>query len=318
MEAHLHLARSARREAERRTATLSIIRDAPGLTGYLDDVEGALARAVAGYPGLVSEVGAEALAAGGKRLRPMLSFLSAPAGAPAPVTAGVAVELVHMATLLHDDLIDGARVRRGRAAAWTEFGAEAAKAAGDYLFARAFAELAAEGHGDRVAVLAEASLALARGEALQRRQRHDPDTSVASYLERCALKTGKLFEAACVLGGGSGDYGRLLGIAFQIVDDILDCAGDTIETGKVPGTDLRDGTPTLPLLLAAERDETVRAAIAGGPLEGVLVRVAASGALERSRAVALDYASRARESLSGEACRVELVALADAVVDRTR
>jgi geranylgeranyl pyrophosphate synthase len=300
------------------SATLDVVRDAPGLARYLDDVEVALERAVTAYPGLAAEVGAEALAAGGKRLRPMLSFLSAPAGAPAPVTAGVAVELVHMATLLHDDLIDRARVRRGRAAAWTEYGAESAKAAGDYLFARAFAELAAEGHRDRVAVLAGASLALARGEALQRRQRHDPDTTVEGYLERCALKTGKLFEAACVLGGGTGDYGRLLGIAFQIVDDVLDCAGDTIETGKIPGTDLRDGTPTLPLLLAAERDEVVRAALAGGgPLEGVLVRVAASGALERSRETALDYARRARESLHGEARRVELVALADAVVDRT-
>ncbi len=318
MAARRHLARPARREAETGTATLDVIRDAPGLNGYLDAVEDALARAVAGHPGLVAEVGADALAAGGKRLRPMLSFLSAPPGAPAPVTAGVAVELVHMATLVHDDLIDGARVRRGRAAAWTEYGAGVAMAAGDYLFARAFAELAAEGCGERVAVLAEASLMLARGEALQRRQRHDPDTSIESYLERCALKTGKLFEAACVLGGGSGDYGRLLGIAFQIVDDILDCTGDTIETGKIPGTDLRDGTPTLPLLLAAERDDAVRAAIAGGPLEGVLVRVAASGALERSRELALDYARRARESLGGEACRVELVALADAVVDRTR
>ena len=140
----------------------------------------------------------------------------------------------------------------------------------------------------------------------------------AGYLERCALKTGKLFEAACLLGGGSGDYGRLLGVSFQIVDDILDCAGDTIETGKIPGTDLRDGTPTLPLLLAAEEDEVIRAAIAGGPLEGVLVRVAATGALERSREVALDYARRARSSLSDGFRRPELEALADAVVDRNR
>src|SRR6185436_9215670 len=104
------------------------------------------------------------------------------------------------------------------------------------------------------------------------------------YLERCALKTGKLFEAACVLGGGSGDYGRLLGIAFQIADDVLDCSGETIETGKVPGTDLRDGTPTLPLLLAAQEDALVRDALAGGSRAGALVRVAASGALDRSRA----------------------------------
>jgi geranylgeranyl pyrophosphate synthase len=293
------------------------VRTTPGLAGYLGAVEERLAASVAGHPGLVAEVGADALSAGGKRLRPMLAFLSAPEGTPAPVAAGAAVELVHMATLVHDDLIDGARVRRGRAAAWTEHGAAAAKAAGDYLFARAFAELAAEGAEDGVATLAAASLALARGEALQRRQRHDPETSVDGYLERCALKTGKLFEAACVLGGGSGDYGRLLGVAFQIVDDILDCAGDTIETGKIPGTDLRDGTPTLPLLLAARQDPVVRAAIAGGPLDGVLVRVAATGALERSREVALDYARRARASLRGEGRRAELEALADAVVERT-
>ena len=151
---------------------------------------------------------------------------------------------------------------------------------------------------------------------MQRRQRYDPDTTVEGYLERCALKTGKLFEAACLLGGGSGDYGRLLGISFQIVDDILDCAGDTIETGKIPGTDLRDGTPTLPLILAAREDDVVRAALAGGSLEGALVRVVATGALDRSREVAVDYARRARESLDGVPRREELEALALAVVDR--
>ena len=222
-----------------------------------------------------------------------------------------------MATLVHDDLIHGARVRRGKAAAWTAHGVGAARATGDYLFARAFAELAGRGDLSGVATLADASLALARGEAMQRRQRNDPNTSVDGYLERCALKTGALFEAACLLGGGSGDYGRLLGISFQIVDDILDCAGDTIQTGNIR-SDLRDGTPTLPLLLAAQEDEVVRAAIAGGPLEGVLVRVAATGALARSREVALDYARRARASLTTEPRRQELEALADAVVDRNR
>jgi len=300
------------------SATLDVVRGAPGLAEYLAGVEELLERSVADHPGLVAEIGAEALTAGGKRLRPMLTFFSAPAGRTPPLAAGAAVELVHMATLVHDDLIDRARVRRGRASAWTAYGADAARAAGDYLFARAFSELAALGDVGRVAILADASLALARGEALQRRQRHDPATTVESYLERCALKTGKLFEAACLLGGGSGDYGRLLGVSFQIVDDILDCAGDTMQTGKVPGTDLRDGTPTLPLLLAAEQDEVVRAAIAGGPLEGVLVRVAASGALERSRRVALDYATRARASLADESRRHELEALTDAVVERNR
>ena len=302
-------------------ATLEMVNSATGLADYLAAVEERLAAAIASHPGVVADVGADALAAGGKRLRPALTFLSAPLAAPATVAAGVAVELVHQATLVHDDLIDGARVRRGHAAAWTSHGPPAARAAGDYLFARAFAELAATGDRAAVAVLADASLALARGEAMQRRQRYDPDTAIDRYLERCALKTGKLFEAACVLGGGSGEYGLLLGIAFQIADDILDCTGDTIETGKVPGIDLRDGTPTLPLLLGAQVDPVVRTALAGGPLEGVLVRVAQSGALERSREVALDYARKAREALAGpesvSGCRAELEALADAVVIRT-
>ncbi len=296
---------------------LDAVSRTPGLGAYVEEVERRLEAEVASHPGLVAAVGADALAAGGKRLRPVLTFLSSSPDDDPPVVGGVAVELVHMASLVHDDLIDGARVRRGRASAWTEHGASAARAAGDYLFARAFAGLAATGDVDAVEVLADASLCLARGEALQRRQRRDPDTTIEAYLERCSLKTGKLFEASCVLGGGSADFGRLLGIAFQIADDILDCAGETIETGKIPGTDLRDGTPTLPLLLAARDDPVVRDAIAGGPLEGVLVRVAATGALERSRAVALDYATRAREALNGAPRRDVLDALADAVVYRS-
>jgi geranylgeranyl pyrophosphate synthase len=295
---------------------LEVVRAAPGLDDYLALVETELALAVAREPGLVAEVGVGALAAGGKRLRPALAFLSAPPADEPPVAAGVAVELVHMATLVHDDLIDGAATRRGRAAAWSEHGEEVATAAGDYLFARAFSVVADTGDAAAVAVLADACLALARGEAMQRLQRHDPDTTVDAYLERCALKTGKLFEAACVLGGGNGEYGRLLGIAFQIADDVLDCAGDTIETGKIPGTDLQDGTPTLPLLLAAQEDLVVRAALAGGPKEGALVRVAATGALDRSRELALHYASEARACLDGAPRREELEALTWAVVER--
>ena len=295
---------------------LEVVRAADGLDPYLAEVEQALLDAVSQYPGLVAEVGIGAIDAGGKRLRPALAFLSSHPGAPPPVRAGAAVELVHMATLVHDDLIDGAAVRRGRASTWSEHGAGVAKAAGDFLFARAFAVLAKDGDPDGVAVLADAALGLARGEAMQRAQRHDPSTTVDDYLERCALKTGKLFEASCVLGGGSAEYGRLLGIAFQIADDVLDCTGETIETGKVPGTDLRDGTPTLPLLLAAREDPVVRDALAGGSQEGALVRVAASGALERSREVALHYASQARAVLDGAGRREELEALTWAVVER--
>jgi geranylgeranyl pyrophosphate synthase len=296
--------------------TLASIRATEGLEDYLDALEERLARTVASHPGLVAAVGNEALAAGGKRLRPVLVFLATPERCEPSLAAGVAVELIHMATLVHDDLIDRAHFRRGKAAAWSIHCAEAARATGDYLFARAFAELAATGDGDAVRVLADATLRLARGEALQRTQTHDPMTTVDAYLERCALKTGALFEAACRLGGGSGEYGVALGVAFQIADDVLDCAGATIETGKIAGTDLRDGTPTLPLLLAAAKDPIVRDALAGGPLDGVLVRVAATGALERSREVALDYARRARACLNGELHRDELEALTHAVVNR--
>jgi geranylgeranyl pyrophosphate synthase len=299
-------------------SALAEIRRAPGLEDYLTRLEARLADAVAANPGTVAAVGGEALAAGGKRLRPLLVFLAAPPDRDPPVAAGVAVELVHMATLVHDDLIDRAEFRRGRAAAWQRFGPDAAYAAGDYLFARAFAELAETGDATAVRVLAEAALCLARGEAMQRAQSHDPDTTVEAYLERCGLKTGKLFEAACLLGGGSGRFGLALGIAFQIVDDILDCAGVTIETGKVAGTDLREGTPTLPLILAAREDAVVRRALAGGALDGALVRVAQTGAIERSRQMALAYARRARACLNGELRRDELETLTDAVVNRER
>jgi len=300
-------------------SALAEIRDAPGLDAYLADLEQRLEEAVGAYRGVVSEVGGQALAAGGKRLRPLLVYLSTPPAEKPPVVAGVAVELVHMATLMHDDLIDGARVRRGRASAWSAHGPGAARAAGDYLFARAFSELSATGDPRSLAILADATLCLARGEAMQRRQRFDPDTTVDAYLERCMLKTGKLFEAACRLAGGSGAFGLALGVAFQITDDILDCSGLTIETGKIAGTDLREGTPTLPLLLAAQRDEAVRAALAGGTqLEGALLRVASTGAIEESREVALAYARNARACLNGEPHREELESLTYAVVDRER
>ena len=302
------------------TAELATLRDTPGLTAFLDKVEVRLRESVETHPGLVAEIGREAFAAGGKRLRPLLCYLASPNGAP-PIEAALAVELVHMATLVHDDLIDGAEFRRGSPAAWSAYGHGPARAAGDYLFARAFAELSELGDPWSIDVLSNATLCLARGEAMQRRQTHDPDTTAEAYLERCALKTAKLFEAACLLGAGPdrpelGEFGLALGIAFQIADDILDCSGETIETGKVAGTDLREGTPTLPLLLAARDDPVVRDALAGGSLEGALVRVAATGALQRSREVALEYADRARACLNGEAHYEELEALSCAVVER--
>ena len=300
---------------------MTTIRATPGLATYLAELETRLEAVVAEYEGVVGTVGVEALSAGGKRLRPLLVFLAAGDG-EAPLAAGVAVELVHLATLVHDDLIDGARIRRGQPAAWATHGDLAALATGDYLFSRAFAELAATGDVAGVAALSDAALCLARGEALQRSQQHRPDTALEAVIERYRLKTAKLFEVACLLGAGPRDhrlvaFGEALGIAFQIADDILDCAGETIETGKVAGTDLREGTPTVPLLLAAQADPLVRAALAGGTLEGALARIAETGALDQSRELALDYARKARECLAGEARRDELEALTVAVVERT-
>jgi len=306
-------------------SALATVRAAPGLDAYLELLEARLERSVGSHPGLVGEIGIDTLAAGGKRLRPVLVFLCTPqedrAGERA-VAGGASVELVHMATLVHDDLLDGADLRRGRPTAWAEHGDGAAKATGDYLFARAFAELASTGDARAVAVLADAVLALARGEALQRRQAFRPDTTVDEYLTRCSLKTGKLFEAACVLGGGGGGGGELgafglaLGVAFQIADDILDCTGDFDTTGKAPGVDLRDGTPTLPLILAAREDEGIRRALAGERVDGALERVAGTGAIETARASALEYAARARAALDGEPDRASLEALTHLVVDR--
>ena len=301
---------------------LATIRSDPGPESYLEALELKLEDVVGVHGGLVGEIASETLLAGGKRLRPLLLFLATPRelrGGDRALAAGAAVELVHMASLVHDDLLDRAHVRRGRPTAWAEHGDTAATAAGDYLFARAFGEIATTGDPQAVAILAGAALALARGEALQRSQAFAPETTVEDYLARCTLKTGRLFEAACLLGGGRsglGEFGLALGVAFQIADDILDCVGEAGETGKEPGADLRDGTPTLPLILAAREDAAVRRALAGEPVPDALARVAATGALEQSREVALDFAERARVSLDGEVDREALDAIAVAVVDR--
>jgi geranylgeranyl pyrophosphate synthase len=295
---------------------LAVVQAAPGLDAYLAELEDRLRAAVATHPGTVAEAGAEALAAGGKRLRPLLVFLAA--SGPPSVAAGVAVELVHMASLVHDDLIDRAALRRGHATAWRTHGSVGARATGDYLFARAFSELAASDDTEGVQLLAGAALALVRGEALQHAQAHHPETTVDEYLRRCSLKTAELFRAACLLAGRDprlGEFGHALGMAFQITDDILDCTGSTFETGKVAGNDLREGTPTLPLLLAAREDAVVRAALAGGPLDGALIRVAGTGAFDAAREVALRYAAEARSHLDGR-YRPELEALTHIVVER--
>ena len=298
-----------------------------GLPEYVAQVETRLDTAVARNGGRVAEVAAGTLQAGGKRLRPMLVFLCAPpAGRPstALAQAGSAVELVHMATLVHDDVLDRAPLRRGRPTVWREHGAEVASAVGDYLFARAFAELTETGDMQAVSTLADACLALARGEILQRAQAGDPATTAEQYLERCRLKTGRLFAAAAMLGGRLGGldasqvellgtFGVSLGLAFQIADDILDCDGQPDTTGKPLGTDLLDGTITLPLLLAAGRDPEVAAVLARGAsapdVLPTLARVARSGAVRDARTEADRHAAEAIHALDRLDGALDTVAL---------
>ena len=271
----------------------------------------------------MSAIGADTLSAGGKRLRPVLVFLCTPAaerGGERAVAGGAAVELVHMATLVHDDLLDGADLRRGRPTVWAEHGEPAAKAAGDYLFARAFAELA----GDR--------RCRRRGRARRRDARARPrrgapaPPGLPARHDRRRLHPALLAQdrescsrppASSGAGGpSSGAFGLALGVAFQIADDILDCTGEFDTTGKAPGVDLRDGTPTLPLILAAREDAAVRRALAGETVDGALERVAATGAIEAARGFALEFAARARAALDGEPDHASLEALTHLVVDR--
>jgi geranylgeranyl pyrophosphate synthase len=270
----------------------------------------------------------ETIAAGGKRLRPLLVLLAAgepPADDAGLIRAAVAVELVHSATLVHDDVLDRAPLRRGRATVWATAGREGAIATGDYLFARAFSELVANGRADEIAVLSQASSALAEGELLQREDAYDTSIALERYLWRCELKTARLFEAACRLGaletGADGDalglFGRRIGLAFQLLDDVLDVSGPVERTGKPRGTDLLDGTVTLPFILARERDPALReAGRVATPQEAETLcdRIAATGALEIARERALGIVADAKAGLPAPDEALELVA--DGVVER--
>jgi geranylgeranyl pyrophosphate synthase len=203
-----------------------------------------LRAAVSGHAPEVGDPAAETLAAGGKRVRPLLVFCSAPRVAPAGLadtqenllSAAVAVELVHMATLVHDDLLDGATMRRGRPTVVQSLGADRAVSTGDFLFARAFGELTRTDSPRAVSALAAAALDLSQGEIDQQRAAFDLSLSEEAYLARCRRKTAALFSVACRLGALMGGataaaearlaaFGENVGMAFQIFDDILDLAG---------------------------------------------------------------------------------------------
>jgi len=271
-------------------------------------------------------------------VRPLLTLLCArrDAALGEPVLRGAtAIELLHMATLVHDDVLDRAELRRGRPTVAHAYGVETAVSTGNYLLARAFQELV--GAGDPVAVdlLSATAVGLSQGEVLQRDDAHRVTVSQAEYELRCERKTADLFAAACRLGAmlsGAGEqaaaavaeYGRLIGLAFQVFDDILDCSGEEQSTGKRPGADVRDGTVTLPLIFALEvhpelAPVLLREGLEAAEVATVLETVAASGALARARGVALGYIEHARRVL--EACpdvveRDLLAEVAAQVVDR--
>jgi geranylgeranyl pyrophosphate synthase len=311
----------------------------PAIRRALEQVESELAALTADYGDALARFAGDTLSAGGKRLRPLLVFVCA---APekedavwtALVRAGAAVELVHMATLVHDDVVDGAQVRRGHPTVYATAGRGAATATGDFLFSRAFALLEANGHPDQVRALSEACLALARGELVQREDAFAPAVAVERYLLRCELKTASLFGAACRLGAlasqrdaeqvaALGRFGERIGVAFQVLDDVLDATGPVERTGKERGSDLLEGTTTLPLILAAEEDPRLRAL----DLRSLLTRedaericdvIAATDAVERSRALAWQLVDQAKAELPAfeEDVSTLLRLVADRVVTR--
>jgi geranylgeranyl pyrophosphate synthase len=289
----------------------------PGLMRALEERLAAVARS---HGATLGEHAGSTIAAGGKRLRPLLVFVAAGparAGFDAALRAAVAAVL-----------------RRGRPTVVASAGRSIATATGDLLFSRAFAELAGGGSVDAVRVLSDASSALVQGELLQREDAWRLETTRERYLRRCDLKTARLFRAACELGalsgGGNvsllGEFGEQIGLAFQILDDVLDVSGPAERTGKHRGTDLLDGTVTLPLILARERDPALerldlRAVRTPEQAENVCDAIAATGALQAAREEALAMVAEAKAGLPAlpepsQQAALELVA--DGVVDRYR
>lgn len=296
---------------------------------------------VATVPGVTGTRASAVVAAGGKRLRPLLTLLVAgdvPASTPQSTerslhVAAAAVELVHVATLVHDDVLDRAPLRRGIETVWAADGSQAATGAGDALLAAAFEAVAAECPADVARILATAASSLAAGELMQRADAYRLDITPERYEERVIGKTAALFEAACRLGAVHGDadedlaggIGRDLGVAFQMLDDLLDVEGDPAVTGKARGTDLLDGTVTLPLALAARRDPVVAAvdlpALDVPAAADLCDRIIATGACADVRAQAharIDAAQAAIAALPGpEARRTALSLAARGLVERT-
>ena len=283
------------------------------------------------------------IAAGGKRLRPLLTVAAARlAGSDnaACLKLAAAVEFIHTATLLHDDVVDGSQLRRGKVAAHLIWGAAQSVLVGDFLFARAFELMVETNSMKALEILAKASRVIAEGEVLQLTRSHDLNLSQALYLEIIGAKTAELFAAASEAGGVSAgvsaeksnalrDYGMNLGLAFQLADDALDYGGTTEALGKNAGDDFREGKATLPLLLAIARSgpreaEFWERAIGRREQTEADFRrarelIVGTGALEATLDLAGGYADKAKAALSGFPAndwRTSLESLADFAVSR--
>ena len=253
------------------------------------EVDSVIRRRLASEVVLINQIAEYIIGAGGKRMRPMLVIMFARAlgfRGPEQHELAATVEFIHTATLLHDDVVDESSLRRGRATANALFGNAASVLVGDFLYSRAFQMMVSVNRMRVLEVLADATNVIAEGEVLQLMNMHDPDVAVADYLRVIRFKTAKLFEASARLGAVLADapraveescaaYGRSLGTAFQLVDDLLDYEGNTSELGKNVGDDLREGKPTLPLLIAMERgNDDERALIRHAIEHGEVARLA--------------------------------------------
>ena len=273
---------------------------------------------------LVRQVAQYIVAAGGKRLRPALLLLACGAlgyqekgGGSARLTLAAVIEFIHTATLLHDDVVDESKLRRGHETANAAFGNAASVLVGDFLYSRAFQMMVEVDDMRVMRLLADATNTIAAGEVMQLMGSHDPQVDEARYLEVIRRKTAKLFEAAARLAAvlarstpaiedGLARYGAHVGTAFQVIDDVLDYSGDEATIGKSLGDDLAEGKPTLPLIhvmrsgSAADQAVVRQAIVAGGrdDFSAVLRAIRASGSLDYARAAAQREVNAAIEALS--------------------
>ena len=269
---------------------------------------------------MINQIAHYIISAGGKRIRPMLVLLFSSAlgyTGRERFELAATVEFIHTATLLHDDVVDESALRRGRQTANALFGNAASVLVGDFVYSRAFQMMVSVNRMRVLEVLADATNVIAEGEVLQLMNMHDPDLSVDDYLRVIRFKTAKLFEASARLGAvlakadatveeACAAYGRGLGTAFQLVDDLLDYEGATEQLGKNVGDDLREGKPTLPLLLAMERGnpserELIRHAIEHGEvarLPDIVEIVRRTGAIDATREAARTEAQKAAQCLT--------------------